>query len=341
MFISMLKKNNFIVFLILLGLTSCSRAPRQASNTFCHEAFEIPCRWESSVEYEVNLEDPCCFLWWDELGDPMLISLVDLATIRNKDILLAGKESKEKLLQTVNTVTSEVAKSYIELRGLQMRLKVLKANIEVQKQIFTTQKGLLNEGFSNLIEENEDKKNLNLLLVQKSLVESSIEKTSAHLSMLLGYPSGVLHTPLCECHDLPELPCHMPVGTPLDLLCRNQPVQDARKEYVAQRNEQTFYNYQTAMLSALENMESALAAFHYEREKYLYLEDTQKVKADSYQLTLDLYNRGFKDERDVLIALQEFLVQEEALIQSKADLLVSYTLLYQALGVGWEACCCK
>lgn len=327
---------SLFIFILLLGMTSCSL--RRTCKSY-PEAIEIPCTWQSPIENGVSLEDPTCFLWWRELDDPVLTSLVEKASMRNKDILLAGTQSKEEQLKTVNTVSAEVAKSYIELRGLQMRLKALEASIEAQNEIFTTSKGLSNRGFFSSIEENEDKKNLNSLLVEKSLIELSLRKTMYHLSTLLGYPPGNLYETLCQPQELPELPCEIPVGLPEDLICLNPTVQESKKAFDAAKNKQTFLSYQKAILSAFENTESALATFYYEREKFHYLENSRKIKAESYQLTKDLYHQGLKDEQDLLRTRQTLLSEENALIQSKVDLLISYILLYQTLGGGWEICC--
>jgi outer membrane protein TolC len=345
----MLKKNNFLIFILLLGMTGCRPPSKPQSNptsilptcNFYHEPIVIPDSWQSPIECGMNVNDPCCFYWWDELDDPLLRSLIETASFRNKDILLASLQSRESSLKTVNSVSSEVAKSYIELRGLQMRLQVIDASIEAQNEISATGKGLSKRGFLSLIEENEDKKNLNLLLVQKSSIERSIQKTIFHLSTLLGFPPDVSYETLSPPQDLPELPCEFPVGLPMDLICRSPVVQEAKKNYMAAKSEEAFLNYQKTILEALENSESALTAFQIERQRFQYVETNIKITAESHQLIKDLYNQGFKDERDVLRTQQEFLTEKEALIQSKVDLLISYVLLYQTLGGGWEACCCK
>lgn len=311
-------------------MTSCNRTPTCTCN-FYQETIEIPCMWHSPLECGVSVEDPSCFRWWEGLNDPLLTSFIDNAAVRNKEILLAGMESKEKLLQTVNRVSIEVAKGYVELRGLQMRLQVLDELIKTQNEISTTSKGLSNRGVVSIIEENEDRKNLNPLLVQRSLVKLSIQKTIFHLSTLLGYPPGFLT--LCEPQDLPELPCEIPVGLPMDLICHNPTVKEARKAYEATRSEQAFHQFQQTILNALENTESALATFNHERERFRYLEDTRRIKAESYQLTKDLYDQGLKDEEEMLRARQEFLAEENAVIQSKVDLLLSYLMLYQTLNL--------
>lgn len=299
-----------------------------------------PCTWQTSIKEGMTTEDPLCFLWWEALDDTLLTSLIMEASVRNKDVLLAGLGSKETLVKAINKVSGEVAKNYIEFRGLQIRLKILKETIEAQEEILTINKGLSNRGFFDLAEKDEDKKNLDSLLMQKSLIEFSIEKTIFHLSTLLGYPPGILNLEtLCQFQDLPKLPYDIPVGSPEDLLCRHPAIREARKGYVTKRSEQTLYHYQKTILSVLESAESALAAFNYDRDKIHYLENTKHLKAESHQLTKDLYNQGLKDDRDVLMAYQGFLSEENALIQGNIELLISYVNLYDALGYDCEAYC--
>lgn len=262
------------------------------------------------------------------------------ASVQNKDVRLASLGSKDTLLKAINKVSVEVAKNYIEFRGLQMRLKILKENIEIQGEILTINKGLSNRGFFDLTKENEDEKNLDSLLVQRSLIEFSIEKIILHLSTLLGYPPGILNLEtLCQFQDLPELTCGIPIGSPTDLIYNHPTVREARKGYLARGNEQTLYYYQKTILSVLESAESALAAFNYEQDKIHYLENTKRLMVESHQLTKDLYDRGLKDDRDMLLAYQELLSEENAVIQGKVELLTSYVNIYDALSGPWESCC--
>lgn len=335
MFLSILKKNNlYILYSILFATTSCS-------SKFCsyEETIEIPCDWQTPIDQGITKEDPADFLWWEALEDPLLTTLVEQGACRNKDVHLAAAQSKEKLLETIHSVTSEIAKSYLELRSLQMRSKVLQASIQAQKELIVLNEGLSTKGFFSLIDQNENKKMLDALQVQNAEIEASIRKTIYHLSSLLGYPPGGLYDTLCPPQKLPELPRDIPVGFPMELIERNPAVREAKKTYEATKNKQAFYNYQKTVLSSLEAVENALAEFHVELDKNYYSDSVKRLKADAYELTKDLYNQGLKDDRDVLKAYQEFLFEENAFIQSKTELLRSYASLYEVLGVGWEVPC--
>lgn len=317
-----------------MGLTSCctKSCPYQ-------EMIEIPCQWHTPLEGGMTVEDPYCYRWWETFEDPLLISLIEQAACKNSDARLAAVESKEKLLETVNLVAAEIAKDYIELRGLQMRLQVIHATIEAQNQMYILGEGLSDRGFINAISQNENKKNLDSLLIQKAFIEVSIQKISSHLSTLLSKPPGDLAEVLNPPKDLPELPCNIPVGFPMALIERHPAIEAARKLYELTQDKQAFLHYQKKVLSVLEETENALATFHYELDKHHYLNNIKRLKFESFQLTQDLYNRGLKDDRELLTAQQELLSDENSLIQGKVDLLVSYVNLYQTLSSGWEIDC--
>lgn len=261
------------------------------------------------------------------------------AANRNQNVLIASLGTKNILLKTMNDVSAEIAKNYIEFRGLQMRLKILNENIRVQSEILTLNKELSNKGFFGVEKENEDQKNLESLLMQQPLIHFSMEKIIFHLSTLLSYPPRIINETLCQSQDLPDLTGDSPVGSPMDLICHDPSVKEARKQYKASGANQSLYNYRQVILETLENAENALAAFNYERDKIHYLESAKTLKTESYQLIKDLNSQGFKDDRNVLLAYQELLSEENSVIQGKIDLLISYINLYHALSSAWEVCC--
>lgn len=319
--------------ILLLGMTGCA-----SQNGSCEGDIEVPCAWQSPVNQAMTPEDPSCFLWWEALDDPILTSLILESADRNRDVLLAGLGPKNTLLKTINDVSAEIARNYVEFRGLQMRLKILNENIESQDEILTLNKSLSNRGFFDQMKENEDQASLESLLMQRSLIDFSMDKIIFHLSTLLSWPSEILKEILCEPQDLPDLIGCMPVGCPSDLICNDPSVKEARKLYESSGAKQALYNYQKTVLDAIERAETALTAFNYERDKIHYLEKAKSLKNEAYQISKDLNSQGFKDGRDLLLAHQRSLVEEDLFIEGKVELLVGYINLYHALSSAWEAC---
>lgn len=335
----MQKKNNFFILsLLLLGMTSCAPKFSDQGDSCTCQNIVIPSAWETPIPEEMTLEDPSCFLWWEALKDPILISLIMEAPNRNQDVLLARLGSKNILLKTINDVSAEIAKNYIEYRGLQMRLKVLNENIEIQWRVSLLNIELSVKGFFDAEKENRDQKTFESLLVQKPLIHFAMEKIIFHLSTLLSYPPKVLREILCQSQDLPVLMGENPVGYPEDVICHDPSVKEARKQYTC-GNKQGFYNYNKVVLETLENAETALTAFAYQKDKITYLKSTKSLVTESFKETKDLKGKGLKDDRDLLLAHQALLSEESSVIQGRIDLLVSYINLYQAISCPWEVPC--
>lgn len=332
MYLLKLKKSSLL--LALIGLTGCCSKPCTPP-CIDQEPIEIPCHWYSPLENGMTLEDPAEFHWWEALNDPLLTALIEQASFRNVDVNLAASQSKEKLLEAINTVAADVAKSYIELRGMQMRLKSLDDSIEGQTKIAALNEGLTDSGYISSFDRIENRRNLNALKEQKTLLNLSINKILFHLSTLLSYPPGCLFEMLSQPQALPKLPCEIPVGVPIDLIERHPTLQEARCAYESAPSNDTFLNYQKNILRVLEESENALAAFHSALSRIRHLENVRKLKADAHQLTVDLHGRGLKDDRDLLQAQQELLVEENALLEGQVELLISYVNLYQVFSGGW------
>jgi outer membrane protein TolC len=319
------------LFLLLLLLASC------ASNHCQEECLDIPCTWHSPLQEE-PCTDPACFRWWEAFQDPLLTSLIEYAACHNSDVRLSGYLSKEHLLQTINTISADIAKNYIQLRGLQQQDKILQAQIDIQHQLITLEEGLFQKGYLDSFDSNVSKKNLNSLSTQQSQIRLLIQKTLFHLSTLIGSPPGDLSDTLSTIQPLPPLPCDMPIDSPLELLQRHPSLDEARRAYDKTPSTPTFLNYKKEAYQLLEEVESALADYFSSLDKLAFHNNSNDLEQDNYDMIQDLTDRGPKDERDLLKARQAHLAAESDYIQAHVDALLKYVALYQALSTGWEAC---
>ncbi|WP_059360573.1 efflux transporter outer membrane subunit [Parachlamydia acanthamoebae] len=138
--------------------------------------------------------------------------------------------SIESLRDLMVSLTAEIAKNYIEIRGSQHLLDIAKSHIQTQKETTLLTTGLFEAGFTSIIDQWQTEEQLMLLESEIPMLELSIEKGIHRLSILLGCPPAELFCVLREHHDLPELPHYKPLGIPSALL-RNRP--DIRR---AERN---------------------------------------------------------------------------------------------------------
>ena len=316
-------------------MTSCCSKKFDCSQ----ESIAIPCDWHTSLCTETP--DDGCFRWWESFKDTQLTALIEEASTRNHDVRLAASQSRELLLEAVNVVAADVAQSYIELRGSQRRLSLIKENIALQETSLLIGEGLLNKGFITTFNQNEYKTNLNMLLAQKAAIEFTINKSIFHLSTLLNYTPKEMNELLNQTCELPHLPCAIFVECPEALVHRHPGIREARKMYKKTGSKEAFYLYQKKVLGVLEDVQDALAYLAFASDKVSYLENNERVKKESYLQIKDLISRGHKDQTDELSSHQEFLLQQDLVIQSRIELLTSYIHLYRALSLGWEIGCCR
>jgi outer membrane protein, multidrug efflux system len=302
------------------------------------------------------------------------------------------------------TLSAEIARNYVELRGLQQRLRVLEQNIEFQKESIGLIEDLLNIGMVGEIDLKQAQGLLNELEAKKPLLELSVYKAIHRLSILLGYAPGELFNELTEPRELPLLPCDRPIGIPSELFQRRPDIRKAERELAAAtekvgsaiaslfprislkgfvgevstqlhslcdpsnttilagsqilapifnskmlmqdvnyskiKTRQALYTYQKTVLEALEEAENAIASFHYELKRNEQLAQALQTHQEAYQLTMQLYQKGFKSYIDVLVSYRSVLAAQDTYIQGQANLLLHFISLYKALGGGWDISQC-
>lgn len=292
------------------------------------------------------------------------------------------------------SLSSEVARNYISLRGYQAHLAVMDKNIKGQKEQLVLTQDLAKTGFVSSIDQVQAASQLSLLEAQRPQIALARDKAIYRLSILLGQEPGALVEELGACAALPCLPCYKPIGVPSELLRRRPDIRKAERELAAAtesiasavaalfprislngflgdigalcsgggatgfigpqlllpifnsrlleqdvslnkiKAQQALYEYQKVVLEALEEVEIAIASFHSELERNQHLSQGRTSNQEAYDLTFQLYEKGFKNYLEVLVVNRTLLEAEEAYQQSQVDLLYHYIALYKALGGG-------
>lgn len=161
---------------------------------------------------------------------------LDLFGMRKHEInvLEARAVSFEQEYRHVSiTLAAEVAKNYIQLRGLQEGLKIISKNIDSQQDTLQLTTELMETGFSSTIDQKQSQEQLSALLAQKPQIELAIHTTIHRLSILLGYSPGDLFCELNEPGMIPDVPCQKPIGIPSELLRRRPDILKAESDLVA------------------------------------------------------------------------------------------------------------
>lgn len=161
------------------------------------------------------------------------IDLFGLTAHELKALKAKEEASEESFKDVWITLSSEIAKNYIELRGLQYSLIRLQRNIETQENTVQLSEELFDGGILSKIDLSQAKSQLSSLQAQKPLMELSISKTIHRLSLLLGYAPGDLFEELGVCGDIPLLPDDKPIGVPSELLRRRPDIRKAERELAA------------------------------------------------------------------------------------------------------------
>lgn len=302
------------------------------------------------------------------------------------------ESSQEEFSDVWVTLSAEIARSYVELRGTQQQLTLIEYKIEAQKETRELTESLINGGFIGTLDQIQVEEELNLLIAQKPQLEFSIHKNIYTLSILLGQFPADLFCELSSPGAIPDLPSDRPIGIPSELLRRRPDIRKAERDLAAAteevgtaiaalfprisltgfigdltsfcsngslvgfggsqlllpifnskmlkqdidlntlKAEKAFFQYQKIILSALEEVEASIAAFHYELEKKEYLESVKNSSQWAYFLSLELYQNGLKNYLEVQLAHRSFLAAEETFLQTQVNLIIHYISLYKALG---------
>lgn len=140
---------------------------------------------------------------------------------------------QEDLCSVWVTLSAEIAKNYIELRGFQQRLNTINQSSQVQTEAIQLSQELLRRGVVNESDYSRLKAEWNNLQAQATTLEFNSARCIHRISILLGYAPGEL----CEClsthHPLPEIPCEVAIGIPSELLRRRPDIRKAERELAA------------------------------------------------------------------------------------------------------------
>lgn len=100
--------------------------------------------------------------------------------------------------------------------------------------------------------------------------------------------------------------------------------------------EQATLTYRSAVLVALQDVETSLVSFTREQERRASLADSVAASREAVDVALQLYKGGRTDFLDVLTAQGRLYASQAALAQSETNVGTDLIALYKALGGGWN-----
>ncbi|MET4731093.1 multidrug efflux system outer membrane protein [Lysobacter enzymogenes] len=122
------------------------------------------------------------------------------------------------------SIVGEVARSYVELRGLQERLRVARENAENQTETLRLVQARFDAGRGTEFDTSRARAQLEATLARVPNLEAQVAVTQHRLAVLTGQTPDALIAELDQATPLPALPARLDAGTPGDLLRRRPDV---------------------------------------------------------------------------------------------------------------------
>jgi len=149
----------------------------------------------------------------------------------------AGKYDIEAAAATRNavliSVVADVARNYVDLRGLQTRLAIIGDNITTAQQLRDFEQARFDRGLTNELDLQLANRELATLQSELPPLKSDIQAAQYDIAVLLGQYPEELAEELNHPGTLPNLPEIVEPGLPLDLLQRRPDVREAERELAA------------------------------------------------------------------------------------------------------------
>ncbi len=130
-------------------------------------------------------------------------------------------------------ITAEVARTYLELRGAQYRLRVAEENANNQRGTYDMTRSITEGGLGTNLDIVRSQAQLESTLATIPLLETEIMRTIHRLSVLVGEQPRALRALLSTSKSLPTVPDLLSIGEPTDLLKRRPDIQNAERKLAA------------------------------------------------------------------------------------------------------------
>jgi len=300
----------------------------------------------------------------------------------------------------LTAVVADVARAYVDLRGLQIRAGVLHEASNTLRESLRIVTIRYQRGITNELDVQLATRELDTLDAQIKPVEAQVGAAKYAIAVLLGeYPEKVLQE-LASPALIPSLPGPAAPGVPLDLLRRRPDIQQAERELasatarigVATANlfpqvalvgsigaqgqgwgtspavgahvwsfgpaaiwplldfgaldaqadiadleaHARLVNYRKTILSAVQEVDSALDSYSAEQDRLKNLGDAMLAAQRAVDLATERYNRGLTDYLNVVDAQRQFYELQVEYTAAQVAQGEQFVQLYKSLGGGWQ-----
>lgn len=154
---------------------------------------------------------------------------------RGVEAAVADEQSTEaSLLDTRVSLVAEVARSYVEVRSLQIRLAIARTNLASQTETLGLTEYRAKAGIVSTQDAEQARANREQTAAQIPSLEASLAEAEHRLDLLVGQPPGTLRARLAGAGPLPEVPAQIAVGIPADTLRQRPDVRAAERKLAAE-----------------------------------------------------------------------------------------------------------
>ena len=131
------------------------------------------------------------------------------------------------------SLLGEVAKNYIDLRGVQRQLDVARANLKTQQDTLQLTQVRFQAGLASDLDVAQQEAQVNTTASQIPTLQSLLKEAAYALDVLLGLQPGALWDELAKETEIPGLPDEVLIGLPSDLLRRRPDIRRAERQLAA------------------------------------------------------------------------------------------------------------
>jgi len=128
------------------------------------------------------------------------------------------------------SVLAEIARDYMQLRGLQAQLAITRQNIATEQDTLDLTKDRLRGGLTTELDVANAAAQLQTTRAQVPPLEQQQAQSINALSLLLAEAPGALRSELMEPHPVPPVPPRVPVGVPSELARRRPDIRQAEAQ---------------------------------------------------------------------------------------------------------------
>jgi NodT family efflux transporter outer membrane factor (OMF) lipoprotein len=132
------------------------------------------------------------------------------------------------------TVIAEVARNYLDIRGLQVRLEIAKEDVATAQKTVDYLATRFQRGLSNEFDLTLGKRQLATQQALLPQITAQISAAQSRLAVLLGTYSADIAADVQPPGKMPVLPVHLRSGVPVELLRRRPDIRQTERELAAQ-----------------------------------------------------------------------------------------------------------